>query len=141
MTINTRRQELVEVIGSELEKISKANGYKTDFDKVSYWQDTPTEYNKNHLNYQDEDERYKPENTNYDAALEIYIRAVVIGTSSSPAPKLGNLALNDLINAMEEVCLQGALIDLVDSRKWCETKGKTACLIELQIRVSYHFER
>ena len=138
---NTRRQELVDAVGLELEKISTGNNYSTDFDRVTYWQDTPTEYRQNHLNFQDEEEKYQPENTQYDAALEIYLRAIVIETATSRASKLGNLALNDLIKAVSDLCLEGALIHLVDSRKWCETKGKTACLIELQIKVLYHFER
>lgn len=135
----TRRQEFVDKVDTALKTISIANQFNTDFDKVSYWQDTPSEYESNHLNYQDEEENYDLDNR-YDADLFFCIKAVVVATDK-PAPTLGTLAIEDLILAMETIKLCGATLTLVKSDKYTETKGKQVCHVDLRLKFSYKFSR
>ena len=136
----TRRRDIIETVETALNQISVANGYQVDFDEITRWQDLPTEYNKNHLNFADEEEDYKPENTKYDAKLDLAIEAVVVETDLN-ADYRGTLALEDLICAVNSMRLNGALFDIHKSSKFVETKGKTACYVRLIVKVLYHFDR
>ena len=136
----TNRVEIVAAVKNALLKISRKNQNQTNFSKVTYWQDTPSEYGQNHLNFRDEEENYKIENQRYKAELDLYIEAIVVETEKDAA-ELGTLALLDLIGAVKSLSLCGALFELVGSSKWVETKGKTACLVELKVKVKYKIER
>ena len=125
----------------QLKQISKDNEYSTDFEQVTYWQATPSQYEKNYLNLKDELEEYQPKNKTYDAQLEIMIEAVVIETAQKSAADLGNLALKDLIAAVTSLTIPQGIVHLKQSNKFVETQGKTACLIELVIQVLYKFAK
>jgi hypothetical protein len=134
-----KRQEICDVLEAQLSNISTANGYSIDFDKITYWQGTETEYSKNHLNFRDESEDYEQTNTRYDASLSVVIEAVVIETGSLSAPKMGTLALKDVMVAVKNCSLPTTLFNFKRSHKYVETKGKTAALIELEVEVLYKF--
>lgn len=135
----TRRDEICSYLKLALSQISKTNGYYTDFDRSTYWQATPTQYEQNHLNFRDESEDYDLENTKYDACLPICIEAVVIETPDNSAADLGTLALKDIMKAVRNACLPATLFNFKRSHKYVEHKGKTAALVELEIEVKYKF--
>ena len=137
----SRRNEIVPIILEQLKQISKDKEYSTDFDQVTYWQATPSQYEKNHLNVKDEIEEYQPSNQKYNAQLEIRIEALVIETAQKSAADLGNLAMIDLIAAVNSLSISQAIVHLKQSNKFVETQGKTACLIELVIQVLYKFAK
>ena len=137
----SRRDEIVPVLLEQLKQISKENEYSTDFDQVTYWQATPSQYEKNHLNLKDGLEEYQPSNQKCNAQLEITIEALVIETAQKSAADLGNLALKDLITAVTSLKIPQAIVHLKQSNKFVETQGKTACLIELVIQVLYKFAK
>ena len=130
----SRRDEIVPVILERLQSVA-------NFDQVTYWQATPSQYEKNHLNPKDELEDYDPVNQKYDAQLELMIEALVVETAQKSAADLGNLALKDLITAVNSLSISGGIVQLKQSNKFVETQGKTACLIELVIQVLYKFSR
>ncbi|MEM9271520.1 MAG: hypothetical protein AAGA80_00965 [Cyanobacteria bacterium P01_F01_bin.143] len=130
----SRRDEIVPIILERLKQLE-------NFDQVTYWQATPSQYEQNHLNLNDGIEKYQPKNNKYDAQLELMIEAVVIETAQKSAADLGNLALKDLITAVNSLTLSGAIFQLKQSNKFVETQGKTACLVELVIQVLYKFDR
>ena len=133
------RNQIVPKIDTALKQISKASGYNTDFEKVSYWQNTATEYKQNHLDYRDVREEYAKNNSLYKADLIFEVTAIVIEQDDTTAARLGNLALEDLIKAMRSISWQGYFLYLKRSHKYVETKGKTACCIELEFVISYKF--
>jgi hypothetical protein len=135
----TKRQEICDLLETQLRNISTANGYSIDFDKITYWQPTASEYSKNHLNFRDESEDYEPTNTRYDASLSVIIEAVVIEAGSSSASFLGTLVLKDVMVAVKNCSLPTTLFNFKRSNKYVETKGKTAALIELEVQVLYKF--
>ncbi len=130
----SRRDEIVPVILGQLQTIST-------FDQVTYWQATPSQYEKNHLNVKDELEEYQPLNQKYDAQLNVTIEALVVETAKKSAADLGNLALKDLIAAVQSLTISQGIVHLQQSNKFVETQGKTACLIELVIQVLYKFDK
>ena len=130
----SRRNDIVPVIMEQLQTIST-------FDQVTYWQATPSQYEKNHLNVKDGLEEYQLSNQKCNAQLEITIEAVVIETAQKSAADLGNLALKDLITAVTDLKIPQAIVHLKQSNKFVETQGKTACLIELVIQVLYKFAK
>ena len=140
----TKRQQLLDILKSKLQtiKTGEDSTYKTDFDKVTIHQDTPTQYEQNHLNITDSDEKYEWKNREYEAKVDIYLNAMVVETQT-PASELGNLALSDMIRAVLELAnspdKKCFVIRLDESAKWIETKGKTACRVELKILATYRF--
>ena len=130
------RNTIITEIDNALKQISKVNGYNTDFDRFLYWASTPTEYDYNYLIYRDTSEEYQKHNTYYKAKLNLEIVAIVIETDT-PASILGNLAIADLIDAIKKMSLEDLIINLARSHKYVETKGKTACQIELEIDAIY----
>jgi hypothetical protein len=134
-----KRKEICDLLSLRLNNISTANGYFTDFAKITYWQATETEYSKNHLNFRDESEDYDPTNTKYDASLSIIIEAILIESQTETAAKLGTLALKDVMVAVKNCSLPTTLFNFKRSHKYIETKGKTAALIELEVEVLYKF--
>ena len=130
------RNKIVTEIDTALKQISKANGYNTDFDRFLYWASTPTEYDYNYLIYRDTTEEYSKKNNDYKAKLNLELLAIVI-ENDTPAPILGTLALADLIKLIRSMKNCGFIINLHRSHKYVETKGKTACQIELEIDVTY----
>ena len=132
------RQEIIEQLETLLRNISTTNGYSCDFNRVLLWDDVPTEYSQNAIYVKDTREKYEKKNK-YTATLRLEIIAIVIETQDNPATKLGNLALEDLIEAVSQLSVCSSIVTLVDSFKWIETKGKTACQVELNIDVKYQF--
>ena len=130
----SRRDEILPIVLEQLQTIS-------NFDQITYWQATPSQYEKNHLNLKDGLEEYQPSNQKYDAQLEITIEAIVVETAKTSAADLGNLALKDLITAVTSLKIPQAIVHLKQSNKFVETQGKTACLIELVIQVLYKFAK
>lgn len=128
----TKRQEILNKIASAVEGLGR-------FDKVTYWQDTDTQYGIPHLDYRDTTEEYTKKNTVYDAQLSIEITAVVYGDKTNNASVLGTLTLSDLIDAVRPLTLPQCLFSLTRSHKWLETKGKTSCIVELELNVHYKF--
>lgn len=107
------------------------------FDGVLFWEETPSEYSENALYLKDTHEKYTDKNGFYLATLRIEIIAVVIETSTVPAEKLGNLALAELIKQVSRFSAKDAFITLAESHKWLQTKGRTACEIELSLDLEY----
>ena len=130
---------MIIALGTALNSISTDNNYHTDFFAVTYWQATETQYEKNHLDYRDTTEEYDKNNLLYNTLLSIEIVAIVFETSTSSASDLGTLALEDLIRAIKGLSLDGVMFNLKRSHKYVETKGKTACHVELEIAVYYKF--
>jgi hypothetical protein len=110
-----------------------------DFNGVLVWDNVPAEYSQNAIYIKDCRERYEKRNVKYVATLRIEIVAIVVETSQLNASELGNIALVNLINAVKQLSVECAIASLVDSHKWIETKGKTACEVELNIDVKYQF--
>jgi hypothetical protein len=108
-----------------------------DFNGVLVWDNLPAEYSQNAIYLKDSSEKYDRRNNKYVATLRIEIIAIVIETTGNTAEKLGNIALVNLIDAVQQLSVRGAIVDLVDSFKWIDTKGKTACEVELNIDVKY----
>ncbi len=52
-----RRQKIIEHFDTALRLIKKADGYNTDFDKLLYWSDTPSQYDRNYFLYRDTEEK------------------------------------------------------------------------------------
>ena len=129
----SRRNDIVPLILEQLKSVP-------NFNQVTYWQATPSQYEQNHLNVKDELEEYQPLNQKYDAQLNVTIEAVVIETAQKSAADLGNLAMIDLIAAVKSLTISQGIVHLKQSNKFVETQGKTACLIELVIQVLYKFE-
>ena len=130
------RDKIIAAFETSLSKISKANGFNTDFDRLLYWASTPTEYDYNYLIYRDTTEEYIKHGEKYKAKLNLEIVAIVIETDT-PAPILGTLALADLIRLIKSMKNCGFIINLDRSHKYVETRGKTACQIELELSVNY----
>lgn len=131
------RSAIVATIETALADINIANGYSTDFDGVLVWDNLPTEYSQNAIYLKDTREKYQKQGNKYTCTLRIEIQAIIIETSTNTAAKLGNLALADLIKAVCTVSYPGAFINLADAHKWIETKGKTACEVELNLDIRY----
>jgi hypothetical protein len=110
-----------------------------DFNGVLVWDNVPAEYSQNAIYIKDCRERYEKRNVKYVATLRIEIVAIVVETSQLNASELGNIALVNLINAVKQLSVECAIASIVDSHKWIETKGKTACEVELNIDVKYQF--
>jgi hypothetical protein len=126
------RQEIVDQLKTHLDALPS-------FSAVLLWDDVPTEYSQNAIYIKDVAEKYEKKNLVYIAILRIEIVAVVLETSQDTAAKLGNIALVDLIEAVSKLSLKGVIFNLVDSHKWIETSGKTACQVELNLDVKYQF--
>jgi hypothetical protein len=107
------------------------------FDGVLFWEQIPAEYGENALYLKDNQEKYTKKNGFYIATLRIEIIAVVIETPADTADKLGNLALAELIHAVNLLSVKDAFATLAESHKWVTTKGKTACEIELSLDLEY----
>jgi hypothetical protein len=122
-----------------LEELTTLLAAVPDFDGVLVWDNVPAEYSQNAIYIKDCREKYEKRNVKYTATLRIEIVAIVIETSLLSASELGNIALVNLINAVQQLSVSGAIVDLIDSHKWIETKGKTACEVELNIDVKYQF--
>lgn len=128
----SKRQEILDEIASAILELGR-------FDKVTSWQDTDTGYGISHLDYRDTTEEYTKKNTVYDAALSIEIAAIVYGDETKTAQEMGTIVLTDLINTVRTLALPKCLFDLARSHKWVETKGKTACCVELELIIHYKF--
>ncbi len=133
------RAKIAEELETLLEDISTANGYATDFDRVEAWRDVPAQYDRNYLFWRDTKEKYEKKNK-YTATLKIEIIAVVLETANARADVLGTIALADLIRAVSQLKVCGAIVTLDQSHKYIETKGKTAAQVELNIDVKYQFQ-
>ena len=134
------RQPIINKLEEILTKISTVNGYQTNFDKIVYWQDTPTEYSFNYLIYRDTTEEYERKGNSYLVKLALEIVAIVIENSDNQAANLGNLAIEDLIKAMANYQLCDTTLKLTRSHKFIETRGKTACQVELELSISYQIK-
>jgi hypothetical protein len=126
------RQEIVEDLKTHLDALPS-------FNAVLLWDNIPTEYSQNAIYIKDVSEKYEKKSQKYLASLKIEIVAVVLETAQDSAAKLGNIALDDLIQAVSKLSLKGVIFNLVDSQKWIETSGKTACQVELILDVKYQF--
>lgn len=127
-----KRQEIIDELTSLLSAIPT-------FSAVLIWDNLSAEYNQNAIYIKDTREKYDKKNSCYLVTLRIEIIAIVIETGSNTASELGNIALVELIGAVNQLSVKGAIVNLVDSFKWIETKGRTACELEFNIDVKYQF--
>jgi hypothetical protein len=109
------------------------------FNDVLVWDNLPAQYSQNAIYVKDCQEKYQRKNNKYLCTLRLEIIAIVIETPDNTAARLGNIALSDLISAVSQLSVGGAIVDLVNSHKWIDTKGVTACEVELNIDVKYYF--
>lgn len=132
------RQQVVEQLETLLKEISVSNDYQTDFDQVDIWDNLPAEYGQNKIIIKDTKEKYEKQNTQYKNTLRLEIIAIVLEKPNKSASELGTIALYDLKQAVKKLSVCGAVPTLVLSNKFVETKGRTACEVELQIDVKYY---
>jgi hypothetical protein len=127
-----KRQEIIDRLTSLLSAVP-------NFANVALWDDIPTEYSQNAIYIKDTKEIYEKKNCKYLATLRIEILAIVIETPSNTALELGNIALVDLIGAVQQLSVRDTVVNLISSDKWIETSGKTVAQVELNIDVKYQF--
>jgi hypothetical protein len=125
-----KRQQAIDQLTAHLNAISR-------FDGVLFWEEIPSLYGENALYLKDTQEKYTEKNGFYLANLRIEIIAIVLETPTDKADKLGNLALAELIEAVNQLSVKDAFATLTESHKWVQTKGKTACEIELSLDLQY----
>lgn len=109
------------------------------FDRVLLWDNVPSQYSTNAIYLKDTREKYEKKNNVYVSTLRIELVAIVVETPNTSAADLGNLALRELIEAVTSVEVKGVIFNLADSFKYIDTKGVTACEVELNIDVKYQF--
>lgn len=126
------RQEIIDALTDKLRSLPS-------FNSVLLWDNVPTQYSTNAVYLKDTREKYEKKNSVYQAVLRIELVAVVIEQKESSAADLGNLAIRELIEAVTGLSVKGAIFNLVDSFKYIDTKGVTACEVELNIDVKYQF--
>ena len=110
-----------------------------EYRNVALWDDVPSQYSHNTIFLKDTREKYEKKNSVYQATLRIEIVAITIETKDASAAELGNIALGKLIGAVTQLSMKGVILNLADSFKYIETKGRTACEVELNIDVKYQF--
>ena len=111
----------------------------TFMDRVLLWDNVPSQYSTNAVYLKDTREKYEKKNSVYQATLRIELVAIVVEEKNASAADLGNLALRELIEAVTNLRVSGVIFNLVDSFKYIDTKGVTACEVELNIDVKYQF--
>ena len=126
------RQKIIDVLTDRLRSLPT-------FNRVLLWDNVPNQYSTNAIYLKDTREKYEKKNNVYVSTLRIELVAIVIETQDVSAADLGNLALTELIEAVMGVVVKGAIINLADSFKYIDTKGVTACEVELNIDVKYQF--
>ena len=128
----SKRQEIIDALTKKLRSLPT-------FNQVLLWDNVPNQYSTNAVYLKDTREKYEKKNSVYQATLRIELVAIVIETKNVPAANLGNLALRELIEAVTGLTVKGAIFNLIDSFKYIDTKGITACEVELNIDVKYQF--
>jgi hypothetical protein len=128
-------QKIISELGNLLNQLT--NGYSIPWDKIVYWQDLPTEYDRNWLTYRDTFIEFTDKNQLYDQKMTIEIQGWIFGEQPETD---GTIALNDIImvlgtNPTLSRCVN--LLQLKNCTKECETGGKKVCSITLTIEVSY----
>ena len=126
------RQQIVDELTSLLDALP-------EFDNTALWNDVPSQYARNAIYLKDTREKYEKKNNLYQATLRIEIVAIAIETRDNSASVLGNIALRKLIGAVTQLSIKGVIVNLADSFKYIETRGRTACEVELNIDVKYQF--
>ena len=127
-----KRQEICDALTDKLRSLPT-------FNRVLLWDNVPSQYSTNAIYLKDTREKYEKKNNVYVSTLRIELVAIVVETSNTSATDLGNLALRELIEAVTSVEVKGAIFNLADSFKYIDTKGVTACEVELNIDVKYQF--
>lgn len=133
--IKPLQQTALETLGSLLASVSTANGYRTDWDRVVYWQDMPTEYDRNWLTYRDIFSEFSEPNRQHEQKLTVEIQGLLFGQDPATA---GILALNDLIEVLgTDLTLGGTClyVRLKQAEKEVVTGGKPVCSIVLSIEI------
>lgn len=136
-----RRKLICDAVESLLQGISTANGYRTDFDRIRYWQDVDTEYGRNHLTFKDTENNYADLNREHEHELMFEVGAIVYGAEPAEA---GTNALADLIEVLGANESLGGLVHrlrLIDSSKDVDTATRSRCFITLDFLVVYRLER
>lgn len=129
------QQVALETLHRLLMSISTANGFRTDWDRVVYWQDMPTEYDRNWLTYRDIFSEFSEPNRQHEQKLTVEIQGLVFGHDPAIA---GILALNDFIEVLgTDQTLGGTClyIRLKQAEKEVVTGGKPVCSIVLTIEI------
>ena len=127
-----KRQEIIDTLTERLRSLPT-------FNQVLLWDNVPNQYSTNAIYLKDTREKYEKKNSVWVATLRIELVAIVIETRDASAAVLGNLALRELIEAVTGLTIKGAFFNLADSFKYIDTKGVTACEVELNIDVKYQF--
>ncbi len=126
------RQQIIDALTAKLRSLPT---YK----RVLEWDNVPSQYSFNAIYLKDTREKYEKKNDLYKAVLRIELVAVVIEQPDNSASELGNLALRELHQAVRTLQVNGAIFNLIDAFKYVDTKGVTACEVELHIDVKYLF--
>lgn len=127
-----KRQEIIDSLTQGLRSLPT-------YSRVLEWDNVPSQYSFNAIYIKDTREKYEKKNDLYQATLRIELVAIVIEQPDNSASVLGNLALRELIEAVRNLNVKGAIFNLVDAFKYVDTKGVTACEVELNIDVKYQF--
>jgi hypothetical protein len=137
--VPNRRQPILDALEQRLLTVQPANGYLSKFVAVDYWGNT-TEYDQDWLCYRDPDEDYKEVNRQQENSLKVEIEASVFGNE---APAKANQALKEILSALYSDRQLGGLahnLQFIRSSKICETGGKKACSLQLDIEIIYRTE-
>ena len=127
-----KRQEIIDALTEKMRSLPT-------FNRVLLWDNVPSQYEQNAIYLKDTREKYEKKNGVYQATLRIELVAIVIETRDVSAAVLGNLALTELIDGVTGLTVKGVVFNLADSFKYIDTKGVTACEIELNLDVKYQF--
>lgn len=129
------REKIVNALVVALSQLDTVNYV---FEKKTYWQDTDTQYEKNHLDLRDTTAEMERQNKLYQGVLNLEITAIVWASNTNDAANLGTMALNDLIRMVRNLVFPcSAVLNNIRSNKWIETRGKTACHVQLELQVNY----
>jgi len=135
------QKTIVDNLGLLLSGISTALEYRTDWDRVVYWQDVPTEYEKNWLTYRDTFTEFTDANRQHEQVLTVEIQGWLFGEDPANA---GIDALNDLIEILgTDQTLGGScrFLQIKSCEKDCETGGRKVCTVTLTIALTFRTGR
>jgi hypothetical protein len=135
------QKTVLDNLGLLLSSLSTVNDYRTDWDRVVYWQDVPTEYESNWLTYRDTFTEFSEGNRQHEQVLSVEIQAWLFGDDPATA---GIEALNDLIEVLgTDQTLGGScrFLQIKQCEKECETGGRKVCTVTLTIALTFRTGR
>lgn len=140
-TTQPKLKAIKDRIGVLLGTISVANNYRTDYDRITYWQEVDTEYGKNHLTYRDTSSDIEHVNEQFLRSQSFEVEGIIY--SSTPGDD-GINAVADIIEVLgtdESLSQKGTKIQMNATDKDISTVGKTRCNFKVDFTVMYRTGR